>query len=124
MRILLQLGLALLATVAMIGAAQAGEPHDAGFKARGMKDASPRPRVYYYRSPAPVTGRQSFSYAPSGDVTAAPAPASAAPARANTNSYRTYSYSAAPVQTYRSYRSGRWHSGLSGDYGSKATLYK
>jgi hypothetical protein len=113
--------------------ASAGEPHDAGFKARGMKNAPPRARYYSYSTPAPalapapVLGRQSFSYAPSGtgiEPSAAATNATMAPApiARQAPSYRTYSY--APVQrSYPVYRSHR-HSGYSGDYVSKATLYR
>lgn len=119
--------LAGLMIVSFAALASAGEPHDAGFKARGLKDAAPRVRYYSYSTPAPATSRQSFSYAPSGtgaDASAAAAAANAAPApiARQAPSYRTYSY--VPVQnSYRVY-SGVRHSGYSGDYASKATLYK
>lgn len=121
----LQLSAVAIAVLALTSFAHAGEPHDAGFKARGMKDAPPRVRYYSYSTPAPVAGRQSFSYAPGSEAAAPTAKTEAAPApiAQQPGGYRSYSY--APAQnSYRSYSFRRGHSGLSGDYSSKATLYK
>ena len=115
----LRLSMVALAVLSLASFASADEPHDAGFKARGLKDAS-NVRNYSYSTPAPVTGRRSYSYAPSSQaVEAAPAPI----AQQQVGSYRSYSY--APVQNnYRSYRGYNGHTGIGGDYASKATLYK
>lgn len=109
------LGLLMSATLAV-----ASEPHDAGFKARGLKDA-PRARTYS-SAPAPTVVRRSYSYEPGASAQAVETTASPAPIARSAPSYRSYSYSSvAPTVIYRGHHR---HSGLSGDYASKATLYK
>lgn len=122
----LQLSVVAIAVLSLASVASAAVPNDASFKARGMKNAAPQVRYYSYSTPAPVAGRQSFSYAPTGNAAeaapAAKATANPAPIAQQPRSYRTYSY--APVQNnYRSYRAHR-RTGLAGDYASRADLYK
>jgi hypothetical protein len=128
------LGLALVVTTGAATAALAGEPHDAGFKARGMKDRDVRVTRTYA---APQAAYRSFSYAPQatvaaqgpcGNVTVAPAAVQAqAP---QVNAVRRFSYEpamTAPAPVYRNWNYGtgnRGRTGYGGDYGSKATLYK
>ena len=131
---LMTLGLALVVTTGVATTALAGEPHDAGFKARGMKDRDVRVTRTYA---APQAAYRSFSYAPQAaavaqgpcdNVTAAPAAVQAQAPKVN--AVRRFSYEpavAAPAPVYRNWNYGtvgRGRTGYGGDYGSKATLYK
>lgn len=131
---LMTLGLALVVTAGVATAASAGEPHDAGFKARGMKDRDVRVTRTYA---APRVAYRSFSYAPEATATAqspcgnvAAAPAAVQAQAPQVNAVRRFSYEpaiAAPAPVYRNWNYGtvrRGRTGYGGDYGSKATLYK
>jgi hypothetical protein len=116
--------LVLVTACALTSSATAGVPHDAGFKARGLKDA---PRIMRtYRTPASANVvRESYSYVPApaapqaADNAAPPAP-SPAPQRV----VRSYSYQpAAPtvrMNVRRLEGTSRTHGG---NYSQKALLY-
>ncbi|HTN76055.1 MAG TPA: hypothetical protein VL096_12440 [Pirellulaceae bacterium] len=95
-------------------------PHDAGWKARGMRDQVHHGRTTYYSAPA-TSGRQSFSYNPPAQAET-PRAAAVAPAPRATTGYRSYSYQ---PQTTRSYsvRRNNDSNHYGGNYRSKATLF-
>lgn len=110
--------------LAVTSAALANVPNDAGWKARGMHNATGTRAMRYYAAPATPApaGRQAFSYEPSPT----PAPAAVAPAPQTGAGYRTYTYQPQPVRAYsratrRGYSYDANHFG--GSYPSKATLY-
>jgi hypothetical protein len=121
----LQRSLLAVLCLSFVAVTSAAEPHDAGFKARGLKDAHAPVRYYSYSAPAASApaARQSFSYAPSA---AAENPAAQpAPMPPAATGYRSYSYTpAVATPVYRGWSRGYCHTGLGGDYASKATLYK
>lgn len=111
---------AVAIAILMASSASAG-PHDAGWKARGMRDDVSHGSIRYYSAPAMSSaGRQSFSYEP---ATAAPRAAAAAPAPQANSGYRTYTYQPAPVRSYSARRLSQDATHFGGNYSSKATLY-
>lgn len=125
---LINLGLAFAFTAGIATTVFATVPNDAGFKARGMKNAT----VYRtYSTPQlavpQATGRQSFSYTPSAAATAQTnCPEAAVPAPVATNEVRRFSYEpAATAPVYRTWNSRATVSprgNYGGSYPSKATL--
>jgi hypothetical protein len=131
-------------TLAVVGGLAAtaiagGPPYDAGFKARGMKEANNGRRVTQTYV-APQAGYRNFSYAPQAPTNVGPAtrgnvvatqPQAVAKAPQATADVRRFSYqpgTTVPAPVYRNWNygtgAGRGRTGYGGDYQSKALLYK